>query len=370
MGVPRPEKPTSDGEIRGVWHRVHENTPEAIAGLAEALSAAHVNAFFPETVYGSQAMHVDRSGLYPKFERYGDMDALAVLIRECRKRGIEVHAWVHCLFIGIRGNPEEPAALARAHPEWLARNRQGQTESPDARDPAGRGYVFLNPAHPEVRRALIDAYVALARDYRLDGLHLDYIRYGGRSTWQRGWGYSDVSRRLARKALGFDPMEVTPDGTPDRWKQWLAWREEQITSFVREVRAAVRMVRPDLRITAAIFPNLGEAVAEKGQNWAAWARKGYVDALVPMAYTKSPQQVASAVRTMRTKLPSAYPVVAGLGPFLGLSQRQLFEQIQAGREAGAVGQCLFCWNRLSPEIRSELAAGPWRERATPVWKRR
>jgi uncharacterized lipoprotein YddW (UPF0748 family) len=354
--------PSPAGEVRAAWHRMTETTPEAIAQLAQNIAECHMNAFFPETIYGSQAIFNDTTGLYTKFAKFGDTDGLATLIAECHARGIQVHAWVHCFFIGIQGDPDEPALLAERHPDWLAQDREGNQISSDE-----HRYMYFNPAQPEARRAMIDAYAALVRNYSLDGLQLDYIRYAGSNSWQRLWDYSDFTRRRVREELGFDPMDATPDASPEEWARWLQWREEQITSFVREVSRAVRAVKPDIEITAAVFPDLQSAIENKGQNWAAWGREGLVDALMPMAYFTDPAAVARATREMGTLLPPGSPRVVGLAPFLNLTPRQTVDQILAAREAGATGECLFCWDRLTLAHRQALAAGPWRTVTPAAW---
>jgi uncharacterized lipoprotein YddW (UPF0748 family) len=354
--------PSPEGEVRGVWHRLSETTPEAITQLVEELDAANVNAFFPETIYGSQAIFIDETGLYPLFPHFEGHDALAQLIEECHARGIEVHAWIHCLFIGVQGNEDEPPLLAESHPEWLQSDREGRQESIDE-----AGYMFVNPAHSEVRQALIEAYVSLVETYELDGLQLDYIRYPNHQAWERGWDHSEFTRAQVSRDLGFDPLDIAPDTHPEEWAQWLAWREEIITSFVEEASEAIRAARPDIFLSADIFPGIERAVEVKGQNWADWGQRGLVDAIIPMAYTTDPADVAEAVVEMHRLLPDAGPFAIALGPYLGLSPSQLIEQIRAARGAGSTGQILFCWDRLTPEARRALALGPWRSGGAPDW---
>ncbi|MBN1477937.1 family 10 glycosylhydrolase [Candidatus Sumerlaeota bacterium] len=354
--------PSPEGEVRGVWHRLSETTPGAITQLVEELEAAHVNAFFPETIYGSQAIFADETGLYPLFQHFEGHDALAQIIEECHARGIEVHAWVHCFFIGVQGNQDEPPLLAESHPQWLQSDREGRQVSIDEAD-----YMFINPAQPEVRRALIDAYVSLVERYDLDGLQLDYIRYPNHQSWQRGWDYSEFTRTQVTRDLDFDPMEIAPDTHPEQWARWLAWREGVITSFVEEASGAIRAARPEIFLSADIFPGIEYAVEVKGQNWADWGQRGLVDAIIPMAYTTDPADVADAVSEMHRLLPEAGPFAIALGPFLGLSPRQLIDQIRAARGASSTGQILFCWDRLTPEARRALALGPWRSGGAPDW---
>lgn len=355
--------PSPEGEVRAVWTRLRTNTREGIAQLAEDMAAAGVNVVFPETIFASRSIFPDPTGLYTTFPEFAELDGLKVLIEECHARGIEVHAWVHCFFIGIEGSTDEPPLLAKRKPEWLANDRRGSQLSLDETN-----YMFLNPAMPEVRRAKIAVYTTLAREYDLDGFQFDYIRYGQARDWMHSWDFSVYTRERVKAELDFDPMEITPDTHPDEWKQWLDWREEIITSFVRETAESIRAIKPGLLITADVFPELEKTIEVKGQNWAKWGTEGYVDALLPMAYTTSARDVAEAVHELDKHLPPDSPQVVGLGPYLNLTREQLIAQIAAAREAGANGQCLFNWESVTEEMRRDLAAGPWRNKTTPRWK--
>jgi uncharacterized lipoprotein YddW (UPF0748 family) len=355
--------PSPAGEVRAVWHRVRETTREGVAQLAADWAAAGVNVVFPETIYASQAIYPDPTGLYPMFEWLDGFDLLGALVEECHARGIEVHAWVHCFFIGIAGNEEEPPLLADRHPEWLAMNRRGEQAST-----IERGYLFFNPAQPELRARMIAAYEALAAAYPIDGFQFDYIRYGQAETWESGYDYSDATRARVVEQEGFDPLEVAPDTHPDEWARWLAWREGVVTSFVEEAAVALRARRADIVLSADVFPDLDNAIAVKGQNWAAWGRAGTIDALVPMAYVTDAASVQAAVRELDGVLPAGRPVVIGLGPYLGLSAEQLIEQVAAARAAGATGQALFDWRTTPPDARTALSRGPWRQPTRPRWR--
>lgn len=355
--------PSPDGEVRGVWSRLPVYTEDEIIAYVEELDAAGVNVYFPEVIYGSQSLYHDPTGLYPMFPDFGDIDPLAILLRECHSRGIEVHAWVHCFFIGIKGNEREPALLADRYPEWLAQNRLGEKVSE-----VEEGFMYFSPSHPGVREAMINAYVALATDYDIDGFQFDYIRFSAPRGWHDQWDLSDTARGKALEDLGFDPMDITPYDNPVEWEAWMRWRENEITTFVGEAAAAVRAVRPGLVLTADVFPDLEAAITEKGQNWSEWAQRGYIDALIPMSYSRSSEQVARDIREMEEASPENFPLKIGLGPFMGLTDEEMILQIESVRREGSTGQVLFSWETMTPSLREVLGKGPWRNRTAPVWR--
>jgi uncharacterized lipoprotein YddW (UPF0748 family) len=369
--------PSTPGEVRAVRHRLdlEDIARDDLTALVEELAATNVNVFFPETIYDSHAIYEDPAEFYaihPDLEDT-DFDLLDLLLRRCHARGIEVHPWVHCFLIGVHEielqeteddeDTEASPLLARMWPGWLASDRRGRNVSMDE-----EGHMFFNPALYEARRRITDAHLALLRRYPVDGLHLDHVRYPSSSIWQRSWEYSDGTRHLVEVALGFDPLEVTPQGNPVRWHQWLSWREQQITSFVSQDQEAIQEHRPHVRITAAISPGLARATENTGQNWARWQRNGLVDALMPKIQSSDPAGVARATEEVLAVKGGAPPPVVGLSTDLGLSPRRLVEQILAARQAGAQGQCLLSWADLDESHRQALVEGPWKTRTAARWQ--
>ncbi len=354
--------PSPESEIRGFWSRLPVYTEEEIVVYVEELAKTGVNVFFPEVVYGSQAAYHDPTGLYPMWGHFDeDIDPLEIVIRECHARGIEVHAWVHCFFIGTQ---LRDAHLAERYSEWLAQDRTGSQVSE-----VEPYFMYFSPSHPEVREALIEAYVALVENYDIDGFQFDYIRYPRPESWEDQWDYSPAARDEARQNLGFDPMDITPDENPEEWDLWMDWRAEVITSFVREASEAIRAVRPDIVLTADVFHDPDDAFKYRGQDWPRWAREGLVDAIIPMAYRNSADYVAGVVERARDLLPGDHPMIIGLGPYLGFTAEELTGQIEAVREAGATGQVLFSLETTNPRAKEALGLGPWRNRTAPVWDR-
>ncbi len=91
-------------------------------------------------------------------------DPMAFAVEECHKRGMQIHAWV----VAIPG-----AKFAQA-------KTQGKTalhiRKPQLCLKTSEGYM-LNPGVPETADYLADICEELTRNYDIDGISLDYIRY-------------------------------------------------------------------------------------------------------------------------------------------------------------------------------------------------
>lgn len=196
-----------------------------------------------------------------------DWDFFGIFLEEARKRGMEVHPWF-CVF------PE--AALlgqVREHPEWLIVG-------------PGREMVRnVNPALPEVRAYEISLMTELARKYGVDWIHLDYIRFPCEPT-EPYFSHDARTRKLFQEETGidFNALKARDSGNP-YWNVWLEWNREQVTRFVRELRAELGKTGRQVKISAAVFPDPDNARVLIGQDWLEWGRQGLVDMLCPMLYT-------------------------------------------------------------------------------------
>jgi len=355
-------KPSRSCEGRGVWYRLTEKNPRQLKKTIARLQRNGFNLIFPETIYWGYSIYPPpNSGFAPQgdsravsffqqnpaFRRW---DPLKTLIEVAHENGIQVHVWVHVFFIGFKDSP-----FIESHPLWLARNKQGEWAS--TRE---EGYFYLCMSNEEVRTFLLENFKALVMKYDIDGFQLDYIRYPVSEPFEEGYCYCHSCRGKFFDQYGHDPVDLSPTETPEIWKKWNAFREEQISSFVHTVSMTLRSMKPDLKISADVFSELADARRSKFQNWAEWAQNQWVDFLCPMAYSTDVGAVRNNVARMREIVPPALPIFVGLAPYLGLSGDALLDQIEATQQEGADGVVLFSLSQISDDMMHLLALGPFR----------
>lgn len=343
-------KSSSPVEARGVWTRTAEETPEAICRVLDALADANVNLVLPEVFYGGRTLYP--SALTEQLPQFDGWDPLEVWVKEAHARGIEVHAWVHIFNWGEAG----PGPLLEAHPEWAAVQKDGSLES--TLEP---GLYYADPANPAVRDFMSALLAEMTSKYALDGIELDYIRYSSNDAPEYSSSYSDYSRQAFKSAFGADPLSLSPKDK--LWAKWTAWRTEQVTEFVRRIRAAMKVARPELQLSAAVFPNPAEAKSSKLQDWLSWVQQGLVDYVSPMVYSTDAVWVGTTARAVAKKVPDPSVLVPGIAPFLGLGTEGLLDQIDAVRASGARGVAMFALHSLKGGQLSVLEDGPFRVKA-------
>ncbi|MGE5361766.1 MAG: glycoside hydrolase family 10 protein, partial [Bacteroidales bacterium] len=191
-------------------------------------------------------------------------DFLRTLLREAHARGIQVQPVLSPGYaVPLEGEVKQ-------HPEWLITGTKGEI------------YRNLNLSHPGARQYFLSR-VAIALQYDVDGIHLDYTRF----PLGQSFSYDGPTIAAFKASFGESPLDVSRDAGNMIWCEWVAWNGRQVTALVREVREAVKKRNPRLALSAAVFPNPALAAYEVGQDWESWARDGLVDVLCPMLYTNN-----------------------------------------------------------------------------------
>lgn len=230
--------------------------------------------------------------------RAGTGDWLNGFIAEAHRRRIKVSAWINVLYswglAPVTGDAKHPI---NRHPDWYVADRNGRSildlTPAELRAGVMEGY-YLTPAHPEVREYLGRICEELARNYDLDGIHFDYIRYPNeRFIWDR-----QIQTRFSRqyyvdaRSLWFlDSMQVRygPNGYGDLATRWLASVRQDLTDLVTGLSRRIKAVKPGMLVSAAVKPDYRSARDEYYQDWTTWLDQGSVDFVCLMAYGRSIQ---------------------------------------------------------------------------------
>jgi uncharacterized lipoprotein YddW (UPF0748 family) len=310
-------------EFRALWvdtFNTSLNSHADVMAVVDRAEAANANAIFAQVRRRGDSWYLnsleppaDRTPVEPGF------DPLHDLIVEAHARGLEVHAFVIANAIWNRAPnlfpPEDPNHVFNRHggydpatntitqgPEtWLTR-----TLIPDGT--AGialQGHRFaaefyIDPGHPDAARYTVDVLTHLVRNYDIDGLHLDRIRYPeiGISGQTPGTGTSvgynatSIARFLRRH--GLPPGSPPPAQNDPLWNQW---RRDQMTNLVRRIYLESIAIRPRIKLSGAFIAFGSGPTAESGwlsaeaywrvyQDWRAWAEEGIVDIAIPMIYQR------------------------------------------------------------------------------------
>ncbi len=147
-------------------------------------------------------------------------DPLQFAIEECHKRGMELHAWWNVYKVwpsATLPSNTNPQHILLSHPSWIRKYVSGSTTE-----------WWLDPGLPEVRNYLVDVAMEMVRNYNIDAIHFDFIRYPGK--------------------LFSDTATYNQYGQGMNWEDW---RRENINKFVTQIYDSIRAVKPRVKVGSA-----------------------------------------------------------------------------------------------------------------------
>jgi uncharacterized lipoprotein YddW (UPF0748 family) len=316
-------------EYRAFWVDTFNtplNNPADIDAVILQAQSARANALFVQVRRRGDSWYLnsleplpDLTPIQPAF------DPLYSLIQSAHAADIQLHAFVILGAIWNRnppppqGPPSSPlhpfnrhsgfnpaTGLIEPSPEtWLTRTLLPDTTPGITFQGHRFGAEFwLDFGHPDAAAYTVEVLNHLVRNYPIDGLHLDRIRFPDFSAPNQSpsagvnIGYNQVS--VWRFQEAHDIPHDTPPPPPND-PLWSQWRRDQVTNLVRRIYLNALSIRPQLIVSAALIAyggagpwNSSDAYCRVFQDWRSWLEEGIIDLAIPMNYKRDhiPQQAA------------------------------------------------------------------------------
>ena len=232
--------------------------------------------------------------------------ATPVLIEAAHKKGILVHPYVNYTAFpsyGIRNltygwslaflrpNVDAPGAreimdrhrpvwngpqigeetlepFAQQHPEfWSLTRDKSQTLEPGERR-------CMSLAFPEVRANQIQKFLDAFEASGGDGLQMELVLGNEDENKVATYGYEDAVANAFQEKHGKSPFDI-PNNDPD----WMQFRADYVTSFLSELRDAIRKNYPGVQFNTTMIAGDPDDYIKVLQDWPAWVEQGLVDEL-------------------------------------------------------------------------------------------
>lgn len=309
-------------EFRAFWE--HDATgpyPGNWAAGVAGLATNQFNAVFPNMLWAGLAHY--NSAYLPhsaEFNLYGDQ--ITACVNAAHARGLQVHVWK--VNWNLAGAPQAFINDMRA----ANRTQVSSTGAP---------IDWLCPSHPENFALETNTMLEVVRNYDVDGIHFDYIRYPNGDYCYCPGCHLRFQSQTGHTVSNW-PADVLVAGSLRT--AFLDWRRAQITRLVAAVYAATKALKPGVRVSAAVFPNAVTAYDGEGQDWRLWITNGIVDFLCPMDYTTDVHGFTNLVAQQLGYAGGRVPIYPGIGAFV-LETDATLTQIQAARELDTHGFIVF-----------------------------
>ncbi|RAL24108.1 family 10 glycosylhydrolase [Thermoflavimicrobium daqui] len=277
-------------EYRALWvDMFHDGakTPSQVDKLIKDAQMSNINTIFIQVRRRGDSYY--SNSIEPRTEDpnlQSGYDPLADIISKAHAANpkIQVHAMFSMIPIWNKSSaPKDPNHIFNAHGfnqpsanNWLSKNYSGSYLS-------GSDYV-VDPGHPDAVNYTRDVLLHVVRNYDVDGIQMDLIRYMGED-----WGYNDRSVQRYNQAFGKTGLPQPSDPT---WKQW---RRDQVSNMVRKIYTSIQKVKPSITVSTATITwgdgpktrddwNRSSAMNSALQDWQSWLEEGSIDLAVPMNY--------------------------------------------------------------------------------------
>lgn len=362
---------SSPPEVRALWvTRSSLTSEDAIGAMVRSATASGFNTLLVQVRGRGDAYFSSR--IEPRAETLAGQpagfDPLATVIRLAHAEGLRVHAWLNVNLVSSGTDlPASRSHLVYEHPEWLMVPRALAYELAriDPRSPEYLGRLarwtrsvsseveglYASPVHAGAVDRLTTIIGEILDSYPLDGLHLDYARYPSsdfdysRRTLEAFRAYIDAELTAAERVrFGAHDIAELVGVTDLKAARWADFRRSRLNTLVMRVRTLAKNQRPDLVLSAAVYPDPDEAATVRLQDWRSWIDHRLIDVVCPMAYTPDASIFAAQIASVR-QVAGTRPVWAGIGAYR-LSSSQTIESIQIARRLGAEGIVLFSYDSL------------------------
>ncbi len=395
------------------WDLIDAGVPKVLAELKErgftavSLAARYIeerqNSPGPNLIFQNpyrRAYVSEGSAVYwrPEPDRYAHLpsvfrptpsrdlqdDVVKIYTEACKATGLRSVLWLPVL---------RWDQLVRNDPQYSVVDIYGS--------PVGHKRLFLCPTHPTVRQALRSMVKELAERYEFDELELDFIRYPEvNSTYgspllalalspcfcehcqqaarRTGLELEDVRRRLKEVVewhvrfigssgycVDHDYNKALQNELARRFledallRQWLSFRAQLIASLVKELVEEAHRVRPELAVTADLYPPSG--AWELGQDFRELGR--LLDGVKIMVYIKPFKQSLCRI-SLETRIARGLignkQLILGLASWPPTSPADIRAQYELARRSPIDGISFYCFG-WTPSENFDAISDLWNE---------
>lgn len=332
-------------ELRGTW--LARNSLSSKESLAQAMDSlaknnfnvVYVNAWSRGYPLWKSEVFFQETGLRidPDFI---NRDILAEAVAEAHRLGLHVEAWFEYGFVGGWAGNQPPGVkgpIFQAHPNWVAKKIDG-TEL-DASN-----FYWMIHTHKDVQNFLIALALEVVRNYDIDGIELDRIRYSSLE-----YGYDFYTDSLYRS-------EHNGNSPPLNYQDpnWLRWRADKLNDFAERIKDSLKSANPFINLSNApslYSSNSYTSYQSYAQDWVSWVNNGYVDNVQVQSYVTTNSfwsSILDYIPSLVNNINKVYPSFAVNPGSSTLTNSDVNQFINSSRSKGYKGNSIWYYTDLIP----------------------
>lgn len=341
-------------DMRGIW--IVRHNMKSAADIERFLKIAADNRFtdlFVQVRGRGDAYYQSKyepmaEGVDPNF------DPLSYLLERNKHFNFRIHAWVNVFYFW--SSEKQPVAqnhLLHQKPEWIVYPVDYDSlnsDDPLYMDRRNAEGLYHSPLLAEVKDHLLNVIGDIVNNYRVDGIHLDYIRFPGRE-----YDYNPEIRKRFKEKYYLDPIDFQKDtdtfvekfgrtGYSLFYERWADFLRDGLSECVAAIGNQVHYDHPRIIVSAAVKPDLEMAHWEYYQEWDRWLREGWLDWAIPMNYTPDLSRFTRRMETIAQHCDTSR-VLMGIAAY-NQPATAVVEKILTVENQPYVGYVLFSYDQL------------------------
>lgn len=353
--------PVRKVEIRAIWLDrgtiVSMKNPAELRSFIKTLARIGFNVIFFETINAGYPIYPSK--LLPQNPLIKGWDPLQIAVEAAHLNGIELHGWVWTFAVGnTRHNLLLNQPVQYLGPILSDKGRSWALSASDGRLRIEmQPETWISPANKKACNFLLDIFTEIVKNYDVDGLQLDYIRYPFQKPHSQV-GFDFITKSAYKADTGNIPKLIGPLN-----KSWRNWKALQVSDFVRKTSQTLKQIKPDIKISAAVFAidrSLRMQLIQ--QDWETWLINNWIDVVYPFYYSFTKDEITAKLNYQKQNTNNKGIIIPGFNLRV-LSVGELAERISISRNSGVLGFALFATEHLDKTKRELLQNGPFREKA-------
>ena len=332
-------------ENRGIWFDrgtiVTIKNQSEMGQYFEKLKKSGINTVYFETVNAGYTIYPSKIGTQNPLTK--GKDPLMWAVAEAHARKIKIHAWMWVFAVGndrhnrlIKQADNYAGPVLEKNQRWALLGENGNMR------PKNQPEFWIDPSNKEGVNYLLKLAEEITKNYNVDGIQLDYIRYPfQRSDNQMGFNHN------ATEQFAVKTGEKLCNNYQTNF-MWNKWKEENINNFVKKVSIATKRIKPSAKISASIFAKpQPERLASIQQNWENWIINSSIDSLTPMSYSTTIDALNNNLKPLKSQSANCliYPGIA----LKHVDETAMLKQILTIRENGFAGVSFFAIEQLDSD---------------------
>lgn len=309
----------------------------------------NINKLFYQVRYRGDALY--NSNLVPKHEKLDSLfDPLNYILQKTDSTDIEIHAWFNTYILWSSDKkPVDKNHLYFNCDECFEVDLNGKSDISiplhQIHSKSWEG-IYLSPLNPDVNTHLLNVVNELILNYKIHGIHFDYLRYQDNFYGYNRFGlnefenkYSinpiDLKRGIISERFGYSKSYV--DSMKINWEKF---KSSKITEFVRSIKYLLLSNSLDLKVSAAVKPDILEAKYRWYQDWESWINEDIIDFCVLMNYYDNFEKYNNINRIINSKNLDKDKISIGISVF-NQNQTMISNKILLSRFEGFKKFALF-----------------------------